>query len=106
MIGSHLPHFTGTRSGFNNKAKSYRDQVIKSIAKHLPFDDYKEGSVTEQTTARDGQNSLRGPNTELSTARRDGSPEAGSSLGKKLTKAQKEVLPQMRRIEKLKLALL
>jgi hypothetical protein len=49
---------------------------------------------------------LRGPNTELSTARRDGSPEGGSSLGKKLTKAQKEALPQMRRIEKLKLALL
>jgi hypothetical protein len=25
VIGSHLPHFTGTRSGFTNKAKSYRD---------------------------------------------------------------------------------
>jgi len=75
VIGSHLSHFTGTRSGFNSKAKSYRDQVIKSIAKHLPFDDYKEASVTEQTTTRDGESSARGRNTDLNTARREGSLE-------------------------------
>jgi hypothetical protein len=36
VIGKHIPHFTGTRTGFNFKAQSYRDTVIKSITKHIP----------------------------------------------------------------------
>jgi hypothetical protein len=42
VVGSVMPHLTGTRSGFNNRAKSYREQVLGSIAKHLPKEDREE----------------------------------------------------------------
>jgi hypothetical protein len=36
IVGKNIPHFTGTRTGFNFKAHSYREDVIKSITKHIP----------------------------------------------------------------------
>ena len=38
VIGDSIPYLTGTRTGFNftSKAKTYRDSVLSSIAKHFP----------------------------------------------------------------------
>ena len=38
VIGDSIPYLTGTRTGFNftSKAKTCRDSVLSSIAKHFP----------------------------------------------------------------------
>ncbi|TNV81355.1 hypothetical protein FGO68_gene8165 [Halteria grandinella] len=89
VIGKHIPHFTGTRTGFNFKAQSHREQVIKSITKHIP--DLGQGYNNEE---EQDSPTLQGQTRNKSL----------NSIGerKPLTEAQKAQIPLKLKIEKIR----
>jgi len=67
----------------------------------------QEGSPNgDQMTSRDSITSPRGQSSDAAPNTARASSKDGGSTVKKLTKAQREALPKLRRIEKIKQALI
>ena len=41
-VGQSIPYLTGTRTGFNLKAQSYREKLLQSVNRYFPKEFQKE----------------------------------------------------------------
>jgi hypothetical protein len=57
VIGDSIPYLSGTKTGFSftSKAKTYRDSVLQSIAKHYPKEEEPQPEESGRTATSLGR---------------------------------------------------
>ena len=90
-VGQSIPYMSGTRTGFNFKAQSYRERLLQSVTRYMPKEFASEFKNNNEDSQSEGGGSV--------------TSGGQNQKQKPMTKAQKAALPLKLKIEKIQKAI-